>query len=100
MPDVSEEAGRYDSGMGRIMDGMNDAMGSMMSHCSGSGMDEMHSSMSGMQAKMRAHVDVLETTTDVGFARALCESHVSEMRGMLSNMQHALGRTGCKMMGF
>jgi hypothetical protein len=98
LPEVFEEAGMHDSSMGQVMDGMNDAMGGMMSHCSGSGMDEMHDGMSGMHSEMRDHIGALETAADLGSAQSLCESHVGEMRQMLAGMQHALGRSGCRMM--
>lgn len=99
LPGVVTEAGTHDSNMSRIMEGMDDSMGGMMSHCSGAGMSEMHEIMTHMQSEMRSHAGALESSADLGSAQRLCESHVAEMRDMVSTMHDALGRTGCPMMG-
>lgn len=95
LPGVVEEAFAHESNMSRIMEGMDDSMGGMMSHCSGAGMSEMHEIMTDMQSEMHSHAGALESSTDLGSAQTRCDSHVAEMREMVSTMRGALGRTGC-----
>jgi hypothetical protein len=98
LPAVMEEADNHDSRMGRILDGMDDAMGSMMSHCSASGMSHMHEMMSGMQNEMREHAGILEDVTELSAAQSFCESHVVDMREMLTSMQDVLDQAECGIM--
>lgn len=95
LPGVVAEAFAHESNMSRIMEGMDDSMGGMMSHCSGAGMSEMHEIMTDMQSEMHSHAGTLESSADLGSAQTRCESHVAEMREMVSTMRGALGRTGC-----
>jgi hypothetical protein len=100
LPGVVSEAGTHDSNMSRVMEGMDDAMADMMSHCSGAGMGEVHEMMTNMQSEMHAHTGALENAADLGSAQTLCASHVADIREMLSTMHGALGRTGCRMMSW
>ncbi len=96
--DVTEEAGTHESNMGRVMGGMDDSMGGMMSHCSGSGMNRMRQMMTAMQSEMHDHASALENAADLATAHTACEAHVAEMDEMLSSMHEALGRVDCPMM--
>jgi len=94
---VESEAGSHDSRMGRIMGDMDHAM-AMMSHCSGSGMGEMHDMIDGMESETRNHVAILEGAADLDAAEAACGEHVTRMSAMVDRMNDALGRTRCPMM--
>jgi hypothetical protein len=51
-----------------------------------------------MHAEMQNHFAALEGASDLGSARAWCETHVAEMHEMLAGMHDALDRAGCGMM--
>jgi len=98
LPSVDEEADVHSSNMGEVMARMTEAMGGMMSHCSGARMGEMHELMTALRYQMRDHAEALENATQLDSVQTLCASHVGEVRGILSSMHDGLGRAECGMM--
>lgn len=96
MPGMRDEMTRHRDGMGPMMIDIDTTMGSMGSHCDGSGMDDMRAMHGGLDSEMLQHaasmdaIDVLpEATTEV-------ERHAEAMLAMMDGMGGAMGRMRCR----
>lgn len=85
---------RHDDQMTEAMSGMQSAM-QHMSHCSSSGMADMHDMMSGVDSDMQQHRESMMAASTLEDARAFCTTHFESMSGMMDAMHDATERMGC-----
>ena len=96
MQDLRGEMDRHRDGMAPMMVDIDATMDGMMSHCDGTGLDDMRAMHGELDGEMAQHASAIDAILDLDGAVAEVDRHASTMMMTMEGMDGAMERMRCR----